>query len=310
MNFFPPSGTSGAMQIKDIHIDQNRMETTQHGTYSFPMAIYYDVISNNVLGFVNWHWHKELQLCYVVEGKVSFCVSGRQYDLTSGNGIFICPGALHMIHSADHTSGIYICLNFDSRLLTMFSGSVMENRYVLPYLDNPALEIVPLYSRIPWQKEILDRILSTFRLYTDQDFGYEFHIAATLAEMWLLLIQNTTFSDTKNHSRSDGNLPVHAILDYLAAHYSEKITIKDIAAAVPFSDSECCRMFKRALNVTIFTYLKTLRIEKSTLLLQNTSMSISQIAYSVGFCSTSYFIKSFKEVVGETPYRFRSKRKL
>ena len=56
------------MQIFDIPINSKRMETTRIGTFDFPLAVHKNDLKKNVLGFVNWHWHYEFQLTYVVRG--------------------------------------------------------------------------------------------------------------------------------------------------------------------------------------------------------------------------------------------------
>ena len=66
------------VQVLDIPIDQNQMETTSHGSFSFPLAVYESILSKNVLGFINWHWHEEIQFCFVTAGAISFFVNEGQ----------------------------------------------------------------------------------------------------------------------------------------------------------------------------------------------------------------------------------------
>ena len=51
--------------IRSIGIDNNSMEKTLHGSSDFPVAVYNTTLSNFHLGYVDWHWHNELQLCLV-----------------------------------------------------------------------------------------------------------------------------------------------------------------------------------------------------------------------------------------------------
>ena len=53
------------MQISVIPIDSNNHELSSHGTYDFPIAIYNDQLNKNLIGFVNLHWHEEIQFSYV-----------------------------------------------------------------------------------------------------------------------------------------------------------------------------------------------------------------------------------------------------
>ena len=84
------------MQVTDIPIGENREETLAAGTPDFPLAVYHDDLKKNVLGYVNWHWNKELQFCRVVEGTVRFYAGKDMYELSAGDGVFINAGILHM----------------------------------------------------------------------------------------------------------------------------------------------------------------------------------------------------------------------
>lgn len=84
------------MQIYDIPIDSSRQETTAHGTFDFPMAVYETVLRRNILGFVSWHWHREFQFCLVTAGTVTFWVQGQQPVLSEGQGLFINSNVLHL----------------------------------------------------------------------------------------------------------------------------------------------------------------------------------------------------------------------
>ena len=83
------------MQVYNININENKMETTSHGTEEFPIAIYETILRKNILGFVDWHWHSELQFCFITSGTVRFTVNSFSADLEKGNGIFINSGIMH-----------------------------------------------------------------------------------------------------------------------------------------------------------------------------------------------------------------------
>ena len=65
------------------------MEITAHGAYAFPLAVYETQLDRCALGFVDWHWHEELQLVRVARGVVKFRVDERRFTLSAGQGLFI-----------------------------------------------------------------------------------------------------------------------------------------------------------------------------------------------------------------------------
>ena len=72
------------------------------------------------------------------------------------------------------------------------------------------------------------------------------------------------------------------------------------------SESYMCHMFKKASGKTIIGYINDLRIEKASLLLENTSESISCIAMEVGFDDVNYFDRVFKKQTGLSPKNYRA----
>ena len=293
------------MQLLNIPIDQNQMETTYHGSFSFPIAVYESVLAKNMLGFINWHWHEEIQFCAVTAGAVTFFVNEGQYRLEQGEGMFVNSGYLHMARPEGGADSAYICLDVSPRLLSSFPGSVFDRDYVAPYLADPGMSHLPLSPAVPWQKEVLDGVVSIRTLHEEGAFGHELEISALLCRMWLALL---THRGDRGPSRTEGrqsNAAAQAILSYLHLHYPEHVTLDQIARAVSFSPSECCRLFKRVTGETIFSYLQSYRLAQSASLLRHSSATVSRIAFDTGFCSTSYFIEVFKDKFGRTPHQFR-----
>ena len=59
------------------------------------------------------------------------------------------------------------------------------------------------------------------------------------------------------------------------------------------------------MGVSISTYIKYIRVERSRLMLVSTSAPISQIADMLHFASSSHYSEAFREVIGKTPLQYR-----
>lgn len=88
------------------------------------------------------------------------------------------------------------------------------------------------------------------------------------------------------------NQRIKEILSYIREHFTEKITLDEIAKHLHLSTNECCRFFKKNMNCTLFEYITEYRLSKSMELLEHTDLPVSQIAYESGFGSSSYFTKN------------------
>ena len=299
------------MQIFDIPINSKRMETTRIGTFDFPLAVHKNDLKKNVLGFVNWHWHYEFQLTYVVRGTISVFFNQQTIDLHEGQGIYINPEVLHMIRDRYDSDAMFISLDVSPKLLTSFPNSVFERSYVKPVFCSSAADAVILDSGVFWQKKILDEAMSIEQDYKSRSFGWELAVSSSLYAIWKKLVCHLHESLAEHDApAADGarmrrNQRIKEILSYIREHFTEKITLDEIAKHLHLSTNECCRFFKKNMNCTLFEYITEYRLSKSMELLEHTDLPVSQIAYESGFGSSSYFIEKFRKNVGMTPAAFR-----
>ena len=284
------------MQIYDIDINENKMETTSHKTDDFPVAIYETILKKNILGFVDWHWHSEIQFCYVTAGRVRVCVNSFSAGVDKDGGIFINSGALHMAEPMTDDAA-YICIDASSEII---GCGAIGKKYVLPYINDPsfAFEIFDEDGRA-----VIDRLKRAHDVSAERSFGYEIEVASLLSMCWKDMLQNRTpaaVCENETYER------LKSILTYIHDHYSEKISLSGLAEEIHLCPSECCRYFKKRMNRTIFEYITDYRITQSTnALINEPEMSISRIAYEYGFGSTSYYIEKFKSKTGTTPLAYR-----
>lgn len=295
------------MQLYEIPIDAGNKETTKQGTDGFPLAVYHSVLSKNVLGYIPLHWNEELQFCLITKGIVEFSINNEKCRLQTGEGLFINSGRLHMARPVDRPDSSYICLDVGLPLLQGFPGSVMEQQYLLPTLSDPSLDWCRFTPSSDWEKEVLDHIRSVYELTEAKSYGYELQCLAHLYAMYGNLLAHHPPKAASSKS-SHGSQAVQAIISYLQQNYGEKVTLKDLARHTSYTESECCRLFKRFTGSSIFSYLQTLRLEQSVPLLQDTDKPISEIAYDCGFSSTSYYIQRFRDHFQETPLQFRKNK--
>lgn len=95
-------------------------------------------------------------------------------------------------------------------------------------------------------------------------------------------------------------------VSYIAAHYMEKLTLRDLASRLFVSDSYLSKLFRQEMDTSFNDYLNKTRIEHSIDLMQQTDLPLLEIAGMVGFDDQSYFTKVFKRTTGKTPRQFKN----
>jgi AraC family transcriptional regulator len=93
---------------------------------------------------------------------------------------------------------------------------------------------------------------------------------------------------------------------YIEQHFSENLTVKQLAELGNLSVSSFNRIFKKETNLTPIEYLIEIRIEKSKKLLRRKEIPITEIAMRCGFNSSSHFSSSFSRLFHITPSEYRN----
>ncbi|WP_254903647.1 helix-turn-helix domain-containing protein [Clostridium tyrobutyricum] len=296
------------MQVSKIKVDDNLQETIKHGSYDFPITIYTDKFNLFEDGYIRWHWHKELQLSYCLYDKITFSIGNQKMTLEAGEGIMVNSNVLHQIKPYKNDNCMMFSIDLDPTLIGGTKNSLIEKKYLNPVLENNNLKFICLKPNIEWQKNILKYIKKIFSLWNEKPYGYELEIRNCLGILWLNIIREMkeeikdSISDVSHDEER-----VKLALQYIHEHYSENISLNNIAMTANISKSECCRNFKRILRLTPFEYLMEYRILKASELLLKSKKSISIITFDVGFNGISYFGKVFKKYMNCTPSDYRNK---
>ena len=254
---------------------------------------------------VGHHRHREPELLLVTSGELRALLNGRELVLREGEGLFINSGAAHGVVANSKEGANFICVSFSTDCIAGADDTRLQARYVDPILKARNLDYVPLRGS-GWANDICDIMRSMQSTYSSKMPGYELKLKIMVSEIWLTLYENCVpdLGDKRSVSHAE-KARIDILRRFIQENYAEKITLEDIAASAHISRGECCRIFKRLYGTTPFQYLVHYRLTRSVYYLSETDKSISQIAQSVGFCSSSYYTKCFRSEYNCTPLKFR-----
>jgi AraC family transcriptional regulator len=95
------------------------------------------------------------------------------------------------------------------------------------------------------------------------------------------------------------------VLDYVEGHLGDPIKLRDLAAAAGFTRMHFAAQFRAAVGMRPHHYVLRRRVERSRELLRDPSLTLVEIALSVGFRTQAHFTTVFRRQVGTTPHRWR-----
>lgn len=93
---------------------------------------------------------------------------------------------------------------------------------------------------------------------------------------------------------------------FMQDNYFREITVEDAARAANVSSRYLYKLFLRLRGCPPSEYLTRCRLQKSRILLQESSLPVSEIARAVGYREAGYFSTCFKRAYGLSPGRFRA----
>ena len=259
-----------------IITDPAGKELKKHGDSSFPFLVSYERLSGYETGSFLWHWHPEIELTYIEKGEMLYKINQNTFHLKEGQAIFGNANALHAGYMYQDQDCQYIPITFDPKLIYGFSGSLLFQKYTEPILRSFSLSAVPLDLSCKWHSEAIKDIRDIIDLDSSREPMYEFEIIARLQHFWKILYENTISRATLPSGQDEENYRrIRQIMSYIAEHYSEKILLNDVSDLIHLSPSECSRLFKKCMNITLFGYIQEYRIERSLEYLENPSCSIT-----------------------------------
>ncbi len=91
----------------------------------------------------------------------------------------------------------------------------------------------------------------------------------------------------------------------LRDRWNEPVGLEELAATVGVHPVTLSRYFPRYFSGTLGQYLRKLRVAKALTLIQNTTLSLTQVAYECGFCDQIHFTRTFREFTGLLPKTFK-----
>ncbi len=276
-------------------------EQQKQGTKDFPFAHYKEHL---VTHRINLHWHPEIEMIYVLGGRLKVTVSEEVYILTSGDILFINPEELHSYAAAgthaDYHAAVLNLSWFQFKELHFF-----EQDFVKPLL-NGTLRFRRLFQADHPQYDLLESLL--LRLFQETRKNKAM-IFADLTLIFATLLQYSLLENVEKKGMLQKSENIKKSINYMEENCGRKITLEEIANHVNMSPNYFCNYFKTQTGVTPFAQINNIRIKKASKLLLETTDSILNISEICGFENVSFFIRKFKEINECTPSVYRKKYK-
>ncbi len=243
--------------------------------YSFNTAFY----TNDIW---EYHFHKNLELIYVLGGAVDCVINDKKHTLSQGEFGLCLPYDFHSYKPRKDTR--YWVIVFSEDFVRYFSKKI-ANKIGDGYIFSP-------------KKEIEDYVVS--QLINNQNPSV-FIIKSCLYAICEEYLNAVKLID-KNRSHFE---TISAIVDYVALNHTKKITLSDVAKELGYDYNYMSRHFKNIFSTNFTDFINMYRLETAIKLLDETKGSVTDIALESGFQSVRSFHSFFKKTMGQSPTEYK-----
>ncbi len=254
------------------------------------------------------HKHEVHELVIILEGVGEHVTGHGTYKVGPGSVIFVEPGMQHGYTSMHGITFANIILE-PEHMLTFLPQITTLPGYRALFGPRKRARKSPVHFELPHEAlppihEVLQRISAELTCGAP---GYE----AAVQSLLMLLIVLVVRSYQRHRGARSTKTPerIERVLEYIEQHYADPFDVHECAAIAGLSLSQFFTAFKKHKAFSPLQYLIRTRIFHAQELLQDTSRSITDIAFAVGFDDSNYFTRQFRKYTRTTPRNYRIKLK-
>ena len=239
------------------------------------------------------HRHARLhQLLYIQSGGGEVDLEGETLALTPGAMVNIPAGHVHAFRFQRHTEG-WVTTMADELLdeLLTHVGDVrrdLSHAGVIHASQSMAHAMAQIWHEFSGQSQARALVLRGLS-------------AALLG--WVS--RSLTHTSTKHPTPTDPHL-LQRFTDLIEAHFLEHWRVSDYAKALSISPTHLSRLARHASGRSASRMIEARLMREARRNLAYTHLSISSIAYSLGYADPAYFTRAFKRDSGRSPKAFRT----
>lgn len=254
-----------------------------------------------------FHSHQGIEFLYIHAGEGRAIINEQIFPIQPGTLLIFQPFQLHRL----------LVKHYFERTVLIFDPTRLD-----PYLQ--AFPGIKKFFYHLWNDQLPTQAITNFGEHHDLLSMYELlrqrlksvttkkqteEYAAFMINLLQRLRSYELQFDTQRVTDQRQRVPHHVerIMRWVDSHFKETFQLEKLAEELHFSTYYVSHSFRKTTGSTITEYITTRRMKEACLLLETTSMSISNIAEELGFSNPSYFCKIFKLNVGMTPKQYRAR---
>lgn len=260
------------------------------------------------------HDHRFIEIAYVFKGSCRQTIYFENQEpemltLEEGELCILPPGLKHSISVTDESIVVNILIRSEvmqKTLTSLVAGNhILFDFFIYTLYEN----MVPNYICFNTEKnEAIRNLIIDMMLELCEDRTYSQKVIHLMLGLFFTYLQRD-YSHTMRFSSQSGRgiRYVPQIFAYMHENY-QSTSVEDVAQHFHMSHSYLGRIFKQHTKTTPVQMLQEIRLSYACEFLENTQLSIQEIAYKTGYSDVTFFIRIFHKKYGVTPLQYRKQR--
>ncbi len=249
------------------------------------------------------HKHPEVELFYCVSGCNDMIINKVPYHIEAGSLAIVGSMVSHELPETDAN------LNPESSSVVLEMGPTMLGNYFKyfsnKYFSDPIVDLtVDKYRELRY----LFNEINELNANSDDPFspltvkGNAYKIAAIILREF-----SNSATDMDDSKEAFSIMKIESALEHIYSNYSGKLSVDEVAGLCGYSKSNFCKIFKQITGNTFHNVLNDYRIKMACIMLEDSNLSVSDIATNVGFADPKTFYRIFKATTGMTPTEYKKR---
>lgn len=245
--------------------------------------------------YTNRHWHKNLEIDYIIRGCMWTNLGGMDKDLYDGDYMLINSEAVHQTCGKEPEDKV-------KYLVVLFSYNYIKSYF--PDFDSYYLDPDKNEQSRARVRDLLKAIV--FEIENPSEFS-KLKISCAMSQILMHLFTKCRVErEVPLRDQPEEGSPeyINKAIDYIRTNYRERISLEDISSFVGLTPTYFSRFFKASTQKTFKNYLNLVRLENTLIDIQQNGMSETRASLENGFPSVKSFIAVFKSVYNCTPSEY------
>jgi AraC-like DNA-binding protein len=251
------------------------------------------------------HTHEFIEIVYVMSGKMTHEIDGREYRVREGDVLFMNCGCTHAFRADSPCTFVNILFASERINKELFTPTNALPLLLLTSFDDMRKETNAgkLSFLGAERKEVEDIVSAMLREYAAKQISYETVLENYLNTLIVKMIRRVEIG-IRPDDLSDVWQSLAAFID---GNLDSKLSGNALAQKFFYNPSYFSRVFKEKFGMPFVEYITRKRLSYAIELLKNTELSVEEIGRRVGFSDVKGLYRAFSTYLGSTPSQYRTK---